>query len=192
MSNSSRTALSKDGLATVGVLGGHWRTFVIEGGVLMVLGVSAILLPQFASFAVESFLGWLFLLGGAIGLVSTLMARTAPGYGWALVSALAGIVAGVLMIRSPVGGVISLTFILTAFLVVDGLIMIMFGIDHRRQLSRRWEWLVVNGVLDLILAAIIVMALPGSVSWVLGLIVGIDLLFGGSSLIALALATRPK
>ncbi|MGD0192796.1 MAG: HdeD family acid-resistance protein [Rhizomicrobium sp.] len=192
MGSSDRTPISNDDTAVAAALSSHWRTFVIEGAVLMVLGASAIVLPQFASLAVEIVLGWLFLIGGGIGLVSTVVARSTPGYWWALASALAGIFAGVLMIRSPVGGVISLTFILTAFLVVDGLIMIMFGIEHRRQLSRRWEWLVVNGVLDLVLAAIVVVALPGSITWVLGLIVGIDLLFGGSSLIALALATRPK
>jgi len=69
--------------------------------------------------------------------------------------------------------------------------MIMYGFDHRRQLSQRWGWLVVNGVLDLLLAAIIFVALPGSAVWALGLLIGIDMLFGGSSLIAVAIKARP-
>ena len=188
MTDSSRPANSNSGIA----ISDHWRTFVIEGAVLMILGAGAIVLPQIATFALAIFLGWLFLIGGVIGLATTVMARNAPGFWWALISAVASIVAGAFFLRTPLGGEISLTLILTAFLVADGFFMIMFGIEHRRQLSKGWQWLVVNGVLDLILAAIVVLALPGSVTWVLGLVVGIDLLFGGSSLIALALATRPK
>ena len=90
----------------------------------------------------------------------------------------------------PIGGTISLTFVLTAFLIVDGVLMILFGFDHRRALSHRWGYFVANGVLDLLLAAIIVLALPGSALWALGLIVGIDLVFGGYSLIAMALTVR--
>jgi uncharacterized membrane protein HdeD (DUF308 family) len=75
---------------------------------------------------------------------------------------------------------------------VDGLIVIVYGVEHRRQLSRRWGWLIVNGAIDLLLAAIIILALPGSVAWILGLLVGIDLLFGGSSLIAIAFAALQK
>jgi uncharacterized membrane protein HdeD (DUF308 family) len=190
MTDSSRPALSNGGVADS--VSGHWRTFVIEGAVLMLLGAGAIVLPQIATFALALFLGWLFLIGGVIGLAATVMARQAPGFWWSLISAVASIVAGALFIRAPLGGEISLTFILTAFLVADGFFMIMFGIEHRRQLTKRWQWLVVNGVLDLILAAIVVLALPGSVTWVLGLVVGIDLLFGGSTLVALALATRPQ
>lgn len=188
MTDSSRPANSNSGFS----ISDHWRTFVIEGAILMVLGAGAIVLPQIATFALAVLLGWLFLIGGVIGLATTIMARNAPGFWWALVSAVASIVAGAFFLRAPLGGEISLTFVLTAFLVADGFFMIMFGIDHRRQLSKRWQWLIVNGVLDLILAAIVVVALPGSVTWVLGLVVGIDLLFGGSSLIALALAMRPK
>jgi uncharacterized membrane protein HdeD (DUF308 family) len=173
-------------------LGTHWRLFVIEGAILMLFGAAAILVPQIASLAVAILLGWIFLIGGVIGLATTVMARSAPGFWWALVSSAASIVAGALLLGWPIGGVFSLTLVLTGFLVVDGVLMILFGIEHRRHMSQRWEWLVVNGVLDLLLAAIIIVALPGSVVWVLGLVIGIDLLFGGSSLIAMGLASRPK
>jgi uncharacterized membrane protein HdeD (DUF308 family) len=166
------------------------RIFLIEGIVLFVLGLAAILLPQFASLAIAVVLGWLFLIGGVIGLWTTVMMRGMPGYWWSLVSALVTIAAGVLLIGWPVSGALSLTFILTAFLIADGVLMILFGIEHRRQMSQRWGWFVVNGVIDLILAAIIIAGLPGTALWVLGLIIGIDLLFGGISLISFALAAR--
>lgn len=165
-------------------------TFLIEGIVLVILGLGAILLPQIASLAVALVLGWLFLIGGIIGLWTTIMARGMPGFWWSLVSALVTVIAGFLLIGWPVSGAMSLTFILTAFLIADGVLMILFGIEHRRMMSQRWGWFIVNGVVDLILAGIIVAGLPGTAIWVLGLIVGIDLLFGGMSLIAFALAAK--
>ena len=189
--NQSTNAESAN-LAVASALGDHWRLFLAEGIILMILGAAAIVLPQVASLAVETILGWLFLIGGGIGLATTVMARNAPGFWWALASSIASIVAGALLIGWPIRGVISLTFILTAFLVADGLFMIMYGIEHRQQLSQRWAWFIVNGVLDLLLAAIIIVALPGSAVWALGLLIGIDMLFGGYSLVAIAVKARPK
>ena len=158
--------------------------------VLVILGLGAILLPQIASLAVALVLGWLFLIGGMIGLWTTIMARGMPGFWWSLISAGVTVAAGFLLIGWPVSGAMSLTFILTAFLIADGVLMILFGIEHRRLMSQRWQWFIVNGVIDLILAGIIIAGLPGTAIWVLGLIIGIDLLFGGTSLIAFALAAK--
>jgi uncharacterized membrane protein HdeD (DUF308 family) len=168
----------------------HWELYLIEGIVLMVLGAGAILIPAFASLAVAIFLGWLFLIGGVVGAVTTLMSRTAPGFWWSLLSATITIIAGLLLLGWPFVGVVSLTIILAAFLAADGIFSIMFAIEHRRQLSRRWGWLVVNGVIDLILAAVILWLTPLTAAWALGIFVGIDFIFGGASLIAMALAAR--
>jgi uncharacterized membrane protein HdeD (DUF308 family) len=168
----------------------HWKLFLIEGIILIVLGSAAIVVPGLASIAVAIFLGWLFLIGGIVGLVATLAGRGAPGFWWSLISALVSIAAGVALIGWPIGGTISLTLVLTAFLTIDGVVTILFAVEHRRQLSQRWIWLLVNGILDLVLAAIIFIALPVSAVWALGLIVGIDLVFGGWSLVAMALAAR--
>jgi uncharacterized membrane protein HdeD (DUF308 family) len=66
----------------------------------------------------------------------------------------------------------------------------MLAIAHRRNLSGRWEWLMINGVIDLFLAGVILSGVPGTLVWALGLIVGIDMVFGGASLIAIALRAR--
>ena len=168
----------------------HWRLFLVEGIVLLILGTAAILVPVVASLAVAVLLGWIFLVGGIVGLAATIVGRAAPGFWWSLLSALVTIAAGCFLVFWPVGGTISLTFVLTAYLIADGLVMMFFAVEHRRQLSQRWEFLLVNGILDILLAGIIVWALPSSAIWALGLIVGIDLVFGGWSLISMALATR--
>lgn len=168
----------------------HWRLFLIEGIILIILGSAAIIVPPIASLAVAITLGWIFLVVGIVGLVTAIAGRTAPGFWWALLSSIITIVAGVALIGFPVIGAVSITFVLTAYLVIDGVLMVFFAIDHRRELSQRWIMLMINGILDLALAAIIILALPASALWALGIIIGIDLVFGGFSLVAMALAAR--
>lgn len=168
----------------------HWRMFLFEGVVLVVLGLLALILPPLASIAVAILFGWLLFIGGVFGLATTLIGRHAPGYWWAILSSLIAIIAGVLLFGWPAGGVFSLTLVLTAFLATDGILTILLALDYRRALHDRWGWMIVNGVIDLILAAIIFIGLPQSATWAIGIIVGVDLLFGGSSLIAMALAAH--
>lgn len=168
----------------------HWVLFLIEGIVLVVLGAAAIIVPSIASLAATIFFGWLLLIGGGVGLISTLLGRHAPGFGWALFSAVAAIVAGAALVWQPIAGMVSLTLVLAGFLTIDGLISIFYALEHRRHASQRWGWVLINGLLDLLLAALIIWWLPGSAAWVLGLILGIDLVFGGTSLVAMSLAAR--
>ena len=150
----------------------------------------AILIPPIASLAVTLFFGWLLLISGVVGLVTTFMARQAPGFWWSLVSAVLGIVAGVILLIWPISGTLSLTYLLIAFFLVEGFASIMYAIEHRNQLSGRWGWMLASGVVDVILALIIFSGLPGAAFWALGLLLGINLVFGGWALIAMALHAR--
>jgi uncharacterized membrane protein HdeD (DUF308 family) len=168
----------------------HWSLFLIEGIILSALGLAAIIVPPLGGLFVTVLLGWLFLIAGIVGIVATIRARQTPGFGWSLLSAIVAVIAGGVLLWNPLQGLVTLTYVLTAFFIVDGILMIVLAITHRRQLSGKWEWMMVNGVVDLILAAIIISGLPGTLAWALGLIVGIDMLFGGASLIAMALEAR--
>lgn len=172
------------------ILRAHWVAYLIEGIVLAILGAAAIFAPTLATVAVAIFLGWLFLISGVLGLVTTFWMRQAPGFWWSLLSAILGIVVGVVLIGWPVSGAISLTLVLTAFFILEGIFSILFALEHKRALSGRWGWMVLNGVIDLFLAAFIIGGLPGTAIWVLGLFVGIDLVFGGVALITMALHAR--
>ena len=168
----------------------YWGWFLAEGIILTILGLGAIVLPALAGVVATVFLGWLFLIAGLVGLLSTFRTRHAPGFGWSLLSAVLALLVGVLFLWNPLRGLITLTYLLTVFFIIDGIFMIFLAISHRRELSGRWEWLLVNGIVDLILAGIVISGLPGTLVWVVGLLVGIDLLFGGGSLIAMALQAR--
>jgi uncharacterized membrane protein HdeD (DUF308 family) len=173
-----------------GALADSWRFLLIEGIILVVLGAAAIVVPPIATLAVEIILGWLFFISGIVGLVMTFMMRHAPGFWWSLFSAVVAIAAGVMLIGWPVSGALSLTLVLIVFFIMEGVATIMYALDHKRELSGRWGWVLASGIVDLALAAIIFAGLPGTAVWAIGLLVGINMLFGGAALIGLAMHAR--
>ncbi|HEX9404634.1 MAG TPA: HdeD family acid-resistance protein [Steroidobacteraceae bacterium] len=176
--------------AVANSLHAHWRLFLAEGIILFILGILAIVVPPIATIAVEVLIGWLLLMSGIVGLISTFRTRGAPGFGWSLLSAVIGTVAGIVLLAWPLSGALSLTLILTVFLVLEGVVSILYALEHKRELSGRWSMMLFSGVVDLFLAAIIFAGLPGTAAWAIGLLVGINLVFGGSALIAMALHAR--
>lgn len=116
--------------------------------------------------------------------------RQAPGFWWSLVSAILGIAVGIVLLLWPLSGVLSLTLVLIVFFVIEGVASIMFALEHKRELSGRWGWMLASGIIDLIMAAIIFAGLPGTAVWAIGMLVGINMVFGGSALIAMALHAR--
>ncbi len=168
----------------------HWVLFLVEGVVLVVLGATAIVIPVIATLAATVVLGWLFLVSGIMGLVSTFWMRQAPGFWWALISAVLGIVVGALLLASPLRGAVTLTIVLVAFFIIEGVASIMFALEHKRQLSGRWGWMLVSGIVDLVLGAMIFAGLPSTAAWAIGLLVGINMVFGGTALVAMAVHAR--
>jgi uncharacterized membrane protein HdeD (DUF308 family) len=187
-SNPSDTAGFQRAVANA--LHEHWKLYLVEGILLLILGAIAIIIPPIATLAVTIVLGWLFLVSGVIGLFTTFWMRHAPGFWWSLVSAVLGIVVGGWLLAAPVTGAVSLTIVVVAFFIIEGVASIMFALDHKRELSGRWGWMLASGIVDLLLAALIFAGLPSTAAWAIGLLVGINMVFGGSALIAMALNAR--
>src|SRR3989475_8527834 len=82
----------------------HWQAFLIEGILLVVLGLAAMIVPPLASLAVTIFLGWMFLISGIAGLALTFWARQMPGFWWSLISAVLAVCARILPFAKPVPG----------------------------------------------------------------------------------------
>jgi uncharacterized membrane protein HdeD (DUF308 family) len=168
----------------------HWKAFLFEGILLVVLGVAALVLPPLASLATAIFLGWMFLISGIGGLVATYWARNTPGFWWSLISAALAVLAGGVLLARPVQGVLTLTIVLGAYFLAEGVTTIMYALEHRRELSGRWSWLLISGLVDIAISFMVIAGLPSSAEWAIGVLVGINLLFGGASLIGIALAAR--
>lgn len=168
----------------------HWKAFLFEGILLVVLGIAALVLPPLASLATAIFLGWMFLIGGIGGLIATYWARSTPGFWWSLISAALAVLTGMLLLARPTQAVLTLTIVLGAYFLAEGVTTIMYALEHRRELSGRWSWLLVSGLVDIAISFMVITGLPSSAEWAIGVLVGINLLFGGASLIGMAMAAR--
>jgi uncharacterized membrane protein HdeD (DUF308 family) len=188
--STSQSDINRIQAAVSTSLNAHWQFFFFEGLVLLLLGMAAIVLPLIATVAVEILIGWLLLISGVVGLISTFRMRHAPGFFWSLISAVLAIAAGLVLLRWPLSGALSLTVILTAFFVVEGVASIFYALEHKRELTGRWTWMLVSGVLDLFLGGLIFLGLPGTAAWAIGLLVGINMVFGGSAIMSMALLAR--
>jgi uncharacterized membrane protein HdeD (DUF308 family) len=169
----------------------HSTWFIIYGVVMCLFGLFAIAAPGVATLAVGLTVGWLLLLGGAMGIVAVISSgRSAPGFWWNLITAIVCVLAGLSLLIRPVSGVITLTIILAAYLLASGIGHIMLAIGYRKDIPNAWVWMLFSGVVDIVLAFIIISGMPGTAIWVLGLLVGINLLMAGIALIMAALAVR--
>lgn len=171
-------------------LGTYWRLFMFQGAMLTILGIAAIVYPAPASVAVDFYVGWLFLISGVVGLVTTFAAKDIPAFLWNLITAALSTIIGLLLLWKPVEGTISLTLLLTSYFIVEGVFQIVTSIAYREVLGRSWGWMIFSGLADLVLAAIVILNWPNTASWTLGLIVGINLLTSGVAILSMGFAGR--
>ena len=167
----------------------HWKLFLAQGILLMVLGLLAVAMPNIATLAVEIFVGWLFLIAGILRAVSVWHARQMPGFGWSMLGALLAVLLGLILIARPLAGVLTLTMVLVAFFILEGITAIVVAVQHRDHL-KSWGWVLFSGIIDLLLAYLIWAGWPSSAAWAIGLLVGINMIFFGLSLVMTALAAR--
>jgi uncharacterized membrane protein HdeD (DUF308 family) len=167
----------------------HWKLVLAQGILLMVFGLLAVAMPNIATLAVEIFVGWLFFIAGIFRAVSVWHARQMPGFGWSMLSGLLAVLLGLILIARPLAGVLTLTMVLIAFFVLEGITAIVVAVQHREHL-RSWGWVLFSGIVDLLLAYLIWAGWPNSTDWAIGLLVGINMVFLGLSLLMTALAAR--
>src|SRR3954452_24670704 len=108
----------------------HWVAFLIEGILLVILGLAAMIVPPLASLAVTIFLGWMFLISGIAGLALTFWQRQMPGFWWSLISAALAVIAGSILLWRPLQGVLTLTIVVGAYFLAEGVATIMYALEH--------------------------------------------------------------
>jgi uncharacterized membrane protein HdeD (DUF308 family) len=170
------------------VLSKNWGWLLAFGILMIILGVIAIGTPAVATIAVQIMLGWLLIIGGIAEGIHAFMAQGWRGFLLELLSAILYLVVGVLLLVNPVAGALALTVVLAVFLIVEGIFKIIMALRVRDH--RGWGWLLASGILSAILGVLIWAQWPASGLWVIGLLVGIQLLFTGWALVMLALAAR--
>jgi uncharacterized membrane protein HdeD (DUF308 family) len=165
----------------------HWLVFFSLGLVSVIVGFLAIGSPYVAASKAVVVFGVLLLIAGITEVIHAVMVRHMRGFALHLLAAALYLVVGLFMLEDHVRAAAVLTLLLAASFFVGGLLRVIFSIV---EYFPGWQWVLLNGVVDLILGVLIWSGWPESSLWVTGLFVGIDLLFHGWSWMILALSVR--
>jgi uncharacterized membrane protein HdeD (DUF308 family) len=181
---ASATAPLQDERAT---LGRQWWVFLVFGLLSVVAGALAISSTFIATLVSVRVFGWLLLIAGVTEVIHAVMVRNLKGFALHLLAAALYLLVGLFMLEDPVRAATVLTLLIMASFFVGGVLRVIFSLAVRFP---AWPWVLLNGVVDLILGVLILNDWPESSLWVIGLFVGIDLLFHGWSWVILALTAR--
>lgn len=161
--------------------------YIFESIIFILSGILAIAIPGLFTYSIEILLGILFIAGGVAQGIRTLSTGKGAGYVGSLISSLLLVIVGVLLLAYPITGIITLTLLIACIFFIQGIVQIYIGFEMREL--KGWGWMVFSGFVSLILAWLIWSELPGSAAWVIGLLVGINLLIFGFSQLFLILGT---
>ncbi|WP_333876499.1 HdeD family acid-resistance protein [Methylobacter sp.] len=163
----------------------HWRLFLAEGAFFIFLGICAIVIPQLFTVATVIFLGWLLLFGGIVHISRAFFVSNMPGFGWWLFMGFLQAIIGYLFITKPVAGAITLTMLLTIFFALEGVAKISLAFMMRPLAN--WGFILFSGITALVFALVIWMSWAESAHWLLGLLLGINMVFLGWSMVQISL-----
>ena len=166
---------------------GKWIWLVVLGIALIVLGTVLLASPVIATLATVTVLGVLILAGGVIETVGAFWCHEWSGFFLALLSGILGLVVGLMLLGNPIQGGITLTILLASFLFVGGIFKAVAAIAHRFE---GWGWLLLSGVIDVVLGVMIWRELPMSGLTIIGVLVGISLIFRGVSWLMVGFALK--
>ncbi len=158
-----------------------WLT--IEAVALLVLGLLALVVPEFAGLTATIIFGWILLVSGGVGLASAFGAASHAHKGLSIASSVVALACGALLLIDPAAGAAGLTLLLAVYLLLDGVTLLGMAIHHRAGSGARWVWLLLAGMLDLVLAFILAALTPHASAGLLGIIVAADLIFAGIALL---------
>lgn len=171
------------------ILRKSWVWFLVLGIAMVVVGALAISWACIATVtvAVTWLFGFLVLAAGIGEIINSFSSGRWSGMLVHLLLGMLYVLAGILIISHPAESAIQLTLIIAVFLMIGGIFRIVFALSER---FTGWAWVLLNGFVSLLLGLMIYKQWPASGLWVIGLFVGIDLLFNGWAWIMLSLGLR--
>ncbi len=165
------------------------RGWAIALGILMMIaGLVAVTAPFLASLAATLLFGWLFVVGGIIQLVHAFNSRKEGQFVWKVLLGLLYIVAGLIVVFYPLKGLLTLTLVLGITIFVQSVLQVIMAFQLRPDPS--WGWVLFSGILGIILGIFIWSKWPQDALWILGLWVGLNLVFDGLGIAMLAVSAR--
>src|SRR5579883_1734276 len=164
----------------------NWGWMLAFGVVLALWGLFAIAYSVFFTVVSVFAIAWLLIVGGVVEAIHSFRHHRRHAI-WYIIEAILAVAAGFLLLRSPAEGALVITLLLASYFIVSGILRVAAAVTVRMP---NWGWLVISGLLSLVLGIIIWGGWPATAFWILGLFVGIHLLFMGWSRIMLAVALR--
>ncbi|MGO8794837.1 MAG: HdeD family acid-resistance protein [Candidatus Sulfotelmatobacter sp.] len=161
---------------------------ILWGALLIVLGIMAITAPFLAAVAVSVVISWLILFAGVVHIVLAFHAHGAGSVIWRLLVGVAYLAFGGYMLVHPVLSVASLTLVLGALFVIEGVLDLILW--FRTRTLHAAGWLLLDGIITLLLGGMIYMQWPSSSAWAIGTLVGVSLMISGVSRIGMTMALR--
>ncbi len=162
--------------------------YLIQGALLVAAGVLAIIYPIISSVAVIILLGWLLIISGVAQGISLLGARHVPHFWLQLVSVILALLIGFLFLRDPAQGLLTVTLLLIVFFMIEGISKIVFALTIRP--FPHWGWVLASGLVGIVLSLVLWASLPVTALWLVGLLLGIQLISVGGALAHLAWQVR--
>ena len=174
-------------MATVSAMKRNWGWFLFLGIVEILLGTVAIGASVFATIVTVVFFGWLLLAGGVLSALHAFWRKQWRGFFLDLATGVLYVVAGFLMVANPAAAAVSLTLLIAMFLLMGGIFRIIVALSGHLE---HWGWVMLNGLITAGLGILIWRQWPVSGLWVIGLFVGIEMIFYGWSLVMLSLIAK--
>jgi uncharacterized membrane protein HdeD (DUF308 family) len=162
--------------------------YLLEGVLMVVAGVLALVYPYLASVTLVFLLGWILIISGVLQGIGLIGAKDVPHFWLQLVSVVLAIVIGLLLLRNPDAGLLIMTVLLIVFFIVEGFSKIIFALNIRPVIG--WVWVLLSGIIAILLGAYLWANMPLSSEWVLGVLLGIQLICEGAALAFLAWMIR--
>jgi uncharacterized membrane protein HdeD (DUF308 family) len=153
--------------------------FMVQGAVMALAGVLALLFPAFTSSGLLALLGWLLVISGLVQIVSLWGATQVPYFWLQLVTLTLEILVGYLLITRPEAGLVAVTFLMLALFLVSGLSRVVFALMIRPM--QDWLWILASGLVAIACSLILFANLPEAASWLLGVLLGIQLVAVGAA-----------
>ncbi|HEV8003118.1 MAG TPA: HdeD family acid-resistance protein [Planctomycetaceae bacterium] len=170
-----------------GVLRRNWGWFLVLGILEIVLGTIAVGATAVATFATVVFFGWLLLVGGAVSALHAFWRKRWQGFFLDLATGVLYVVVGFFMVAEPLAAAASLTLLIAMFLLIGGIFRIIVALTGHLE---HWGWVLLNGIITAALGIMIWRHWPFDGLWVIGLFVGIEMIFYGWSLVMLSLLAK--
>jgi uncharacterized membrane protein HdeD (DUF308 family) len=166
----------------------HSIWYLIQGGLMILAGILALVYPLASSLAVVLFLGWLLIISGIVQGISLFDARNVPHFWLQLISVVLSVIVGVLLIRRRGEGLLVLTLLLLVYFMIEGISKVIFSLTIRP--FPNWGWVFASGVVGILVALYLWVSLPVTAVWLLGVLLGIHLICEGAAFGYLAWKVR--